>query len=152
VEALHLDADLVADRPQEIGPAHERAVDAGRRHLQPVGLVGHGIVHVQEGRDGHARLLAIVHRHRPVGALRHDLDHRPLIRRDFHANEAIAQILEHGRSHPRHPGGGTGLRKQTRFVEVGDDAGCAVQIGRSFVQAPAPRPGAKEASGQTTFG
>ena len=73
--AVQFDARLVADGAAEIGFAHQRPVDAGRRHLQPIGRVDR-VFEVEMRRHRHAGGLAILDAHRAVGLLGHHLQHR----------------------------------------------------------------------------
>ncbi len=69
---VHLDAHQMAGKAVEVRFAHQRPVDAGRGHLQPIGALDQ-IGDVEHRRERARHGLAILHRHRAVRPLRHDL-------------------------------------------------------------------------------
>ena len=92
----HLDLGLVARIALEIGAAHQRPVDAGRRNLQPVFAVDR-ILHVENRRERTRDRLAILDRHRAVGPLRHDLHGAALRGGHPHAHQPVAHAGQHRR-------------------------------------------------------
>ena len=72
---VEFDPRLVAERPHEIGAAHQRPVDAGRGHFEPV-FARDRVLEVEHRRQRPAGRLAILDRHRAVGPLGHDLQRR----------------------------------------------------------------------------
>ena len=78
----------------EIRAPHQRPVDAGRRHFQPIGALDRigGIEHRrQRARGG----LAILDRHRAVRPLGHDLHGAAGGAGNAHAHQPIAEAVEH---------------------------------------------------------
>ena len=84
-----LDARLVADGAAEIGFAHQRPVDARRRHFQPVGRADR-VFEVEMRRDRHAGGLAILDAHRAVRLLGHHLQDRRGGGGELHPHQPIA--------------------------------------------------------------
>ncbi len=100
----------------EVAQAHERTVDAGRRKLEPIGL-GHDVLGVEHRRQGFARALTIVDRHRAVRSFGHDLYGRAGGGGDFYPHEPEAEIAQHRRRDPADPKGLPRVLDQARLVE-----------------------------------
>ena len=90
----HLDLHDVAGVALEIGAPHQRPVDAGRRHFQPVGAVDR-IGDVEHRRQRARGGFAILDQHRAVGPLGHDLHGAAVAAGDAHAHQPIAEAFEH---------------------------------------------------------
>ncbi len=90
----HLDLDLVAGIALEIRAPHQRPVDAGRRHFEPIGAidrVGDVEHRRQRARDG----LAVLDRHGAVRPLGHDLDGAAGEPGNPDPDQAVAEAGEH---------------------------------------------------------
>ena len=112
--SLHLDLRLVPGPDLEILGAGQRPVDAGRRNLQmifPVDRIGD----VHRRRDIARKHLAILHRHRAVRPLGHDLHGHAVQARDLHAHQARSR--DRWRSAPRY--GRCGLQARSHASDGG---------------------------------
>ena len=92
----------------EIGTAHQRPVNSGRRDFQAIRPVD-GIGHVEHRRQRARGRLAILNGHGSVRALGHDL-HRATGRTgNAHAHEAVTKVGEHRLSENSDAGRSAGL-------------------------------------------
>ena len=82
-----LDLDEMALPGREIRLAHQRPVDARRRHFQMIRLVDR-IFDIEDRRNGPADLLAILDGHGAVLALGHDLQRQAVLPGQPHAHQA----------------------------------------------------------------
>ncbi len=104
------------DGAAKIRNARQRAVDAGRGNLQPVGRRNR-VLDVQRRRQRIVDRLAVVDGQRSVRPLGHDLDRRPLSGQDLDPHKA--KIHRH-EDRPRDGGdarGDAGLFDQARLIE-----------------------------------
>ena len=91
----HLDLHEIAGVAFEIGLPHQRAVDAGRRQLQPVGAIDRiGASSTGDSAREHVSQSSIVMR--AVGPLGHHLHGAAVGARHAHAHQPIAQAFQHG--------------------------------------------------------
>ena len=85
------------------------------------------LLDVEHRRQRHARALAVVDRHRPVGTLGHDLHRRPCGGGDFHPNQPEAEIAQDRRGDPADAQACAGVLDETRLVQPLDGRGTGVR-------------------------
>src|SRR3569833_122686 len=83
---------LTAFEGAVVTSAHQRAVDAGRAHLEVVFAVDR-ILDVEHRRQIFAQPLAIGDGEPAVGVLGHDLQRAAVVLRDLHADQRIAEVV-----------------------------------------------------------
>ena len=111
---IHLDLRNMVGVALEVGAAHQRTVDAGRRQFQPVsaidriGLIEH---RRQRARGG----FAILDQHRAVRLLRHDLHGAAVAAGDAHAHQPVAKARQHRLGERGDPGAQARFHDQARL-------------------------------------
>ena len=90
----HLDLDGVASVALEVGAAHQRPIEAGRRDFQPVRLLDR-VGDVEHRRQRARQRLAVVDGHGSVRPLRHDLHGAAGQAGNLHPDQAQAKPLDH---------------------------------------------------------
>ncbi len=115
----HLDLDEMTGVALEVGTANQRAIDARRGYLEPVGAVDR-VGDIEHRRQRPRNRLAILDLHRAVGPLGHDLDGAAGLAGDLDPDQAVAHSLQHRPGHRRHP---------RRRARLDDETGLGEQFG-----------------------
>ena len=124
----HLDFHEMAGIALEIGPPHQRPVDAGRRNLQPIGLLDR-VGDVEHRRQRPRNRLAIVDLHGSIGPFGHDLDRAAVLGGDLDPHQPVAHPLQHRACDRRHARSHARLDHETRLGEQVDIHGTSSWIG-----------------------
>ncbi len=108
----HFDLDEMTGVALEIGTAHQRAIDARRGYLKPVGAVDR-VGDVEHRRQRPRDRLAILDLHRAVGPLGHDLDGAAGLAGNLDPDQPVAHSLQDRSGHRRYPRGRARLDDET---------------------------------------